>query len=84
MRSETETMEIESTEEYRTNITVHLVRISSDVEHIKQDLKAVISHLELMNGRLRTAENSLAAHKAVGITAVTALTIAISVIGIMA
>ena len=84
MRSETETIEIESTEEYRTNITVHLVRISSDVEHIKQDLKAVISHLELMNGRLRAAENSLASHKAVGITAVTALTIAISVIGIMA
>jgi len=84
MRSETETIEMESIDEYRTNITVHLVRISSDVEHIKQDLKAVISHLELMNGRLRTAENSLASHKAVGITAVTALTIAISVIGIMA
>ena len=76
-------MKIKSTRDFETDITLHLTRISGDVEHIRERVDIAVRHLELMNGRLRTAENSLAAHKAVGITVVTALTIAISVIGIM-
>ena len=77
-------MKTKSTRDFETDITLHLTRISGDVEHIRERVDIAVRHLELMNGRLRTAENSLAAHKAVGITVVTALTIAISVIGIMA
>jgi len=83
MRSETETMEIESTEEYRTNTTVHLVRISGDVEHMKESLASVVTHLEKINGRLRYAENSISSIKAIGITITTLLTIAIGFIGIL-
>ena len=74
---------------FETDITMHLTRISGDVEstktdiaHIKEKVNTVVQHLELQNGRLRTAENSLSAHKAVGITVVSALTIAISLVGI--
>ena len=76
-------MKTKNTEEYRSNITLHLTRISGDVEHIKQDIKYVVEHLEKINGRLRTAENSITAHKAVGITMVTVLTLAISLVGII-
>ena len=71
--------------------TLHLVRISGDLEsqksdilHIKEKVDVAVNHLELMNGRLRAAENSLAAHKAVGISMVTVLSLAISLIGIFA
>jgi len=76
-------MKTKNTEEYRSNITLHLTRISGDVEHIKQDIKYVVEHLEKINGRLRTAENSITAHKAVGITMVTVLTLAISLVGLI-
>ena len=76
-------MKTKSTKDFETDITLHLTRISGDVEHIRERVDIAVRHLESMNGRLRTAENSLSAHKAVGITVVTALTIAISVIGIM-
>tara|TARA_Y100000034_G_C6857281_1_gene389768 strand:- start:50 stop:283 length:234 start_codon:yes stop_codon:yes gene_type:complete len=76
-------MKTKNTEEYRNNITLHLTRISGDVEHIKQDIKYIVEHLEKINGRLRTAENSITAHKAVGITMVTVLTLAISLVGII-
>ena len=76
-------MKTKNTNNFETDITLHLTRISGDTEHIKEKVNAVILHLERMNGRLRAAENSLAAHKAVGITVVSALTIAISVVGLM-
>ena len=69
--------------DFETDITLHLYRISGDVGHIKERVDEVVRHLELMNGRLRAAENSLSAHKAVGITMVTVLTIAISLVGIL-
>ena len=68
---------------FETDITLHLTRISGDVEHIKQDIKYVVEHLEKINGRLRSAENSITAHKAVGITMVTILTLAISFVGLI-
>ena len=76
MRSETETIEMESTEEYRTNTTVHLVRISGDVEHMKESLTSVVTHLERINGRLRIAENNVTALKTIGST----LTVVIGII----
>ena len=69
--------------DFETDITLHLTRISGDVEHIKDKVNAVVIHLEQMNGRLRAAENSLSAHKAVGITMVTVLTLAISIVGLL-
>ena len=82
MKSETETKHMENTEKYRSDITLHLVRISGDVEHIKESLSSVINHLEKINGRLRYAENSISAIKAIGITITTLLTIAIGFVGI--
>ena len=76
-------MKTKSTKEFETDITLHLTRISGDVEHIKERVDIAVKHLELMNGRLRAAENSLAAHKAVGITMVTVLTLAISIVGLL-
>ena len=67
---------------FETDITMHLTRISGDVESIKDKVNTAVQHLELQNGRLRSAENSLAAHKAVGITMVTVLTLAISIVGL--
>ena len=69
---------------FEIDATLHLTRISGDVEHIKERVDIAVKHLELMNGRLRAAENSLAAHKAVGISMVTVLSLAISLIGIFA
>lgn len=76
-------MKTENTNNIETDINLHLIRISSDVEHIKERVDMVVKHLEVMNGRLRAAENSLAAHKAVGITVFTALTVAISLVGLL-
>ena len=66
---------------FETDITLHLTRISGDVEHIRERVDLAVIHLE--NGRLRKAENSLSAHKAVGITVITALTLAISIVGMI-
>ena len=77
-------MKKESLDEYRSNITLHLTRVSGDIEHIKENVESINKHLNLINGRLRTAENSLSAHKAVGITIATVLTIAVSIVGVLA
>ena len=82
MRTEEETKNLKSTEEYRNDITLHLVRISSDVEHIKEDVGSVIDHLEKINGRLRIAENSITALKTVGSTVTLLITIALTAIGV--
>ena len=82
MRSETETINMKSTEEYRSDITLHLVRISGNMGHMKESLISVVTHLEKINGRLRYAENSISAIKAIGFTITTVLTIAIALIGV--
>ncbi len=75
-------MKQKNNKKFETDITVHLTRISGDVQYTKERVDLVIKHLEYMNGRLRTAENSLSAHRAVGITMVTILTLAVSIIGV--
>ena len=69
----------EKTKEYRNNITLHLTRISGDIEHIKEKVDSEFkyvkdkvnsnnNHLEKINGRLRKAENSITGIKSIGIT----------------
>ena len=67
---------IDKTEEYRNSITVHLVRICSDLGHIKEKVDSNNKHLEKINGRVRTAENNITAVKTIGST----LTIVIGII----
>ena len=66
----------DKTEEYRNSITVHLVRICSDLGHIKERVDSNNKHLEKINGRVRTAENNITAVKTIGST----LTIVIGII----
>ena len=61
-------MKQDKTEEYRNNITLHLTRISGDIEHIKEKVNDNNQHLGRINGRLRKAENSITSIKSMGIT----------------
>ena len=45
-----------SIEQYRSNITQHLTRISGDLEHIKEKVNDNNKHLEKINGRVRRNE----------------------------
>jgi peptidoglycan hydrolase CwlO-like protein len=71
-----------SVEEYRSNITLHLTRISGDIEHIKEKVNDNNKHLEKINGRLRTAENSITAIKTVGSTITLIIGIVLTWLGI--
>ena len=53
---------------YRNNITLHLTRISGDIEHIKEKVDSNNEHLKAINGRLRSAENSISWIKGIGST----------------
>ena len=68
MRSESETKRIERTEEYRNDVTIHLVKICGELAHIKEKVESNNHHLEKINGRLRDAENSITAIKTIGTT----------------
>ena len=76
-------MKTKSTEEYRNNITLHLVRISSDLAHIKERVDANHKHLEKINGRVRDAESSITAIKTVGTTLTIIITMALTLIGVI-
>ena len=69
-------MKIKSTEEYRNDVTIHLVKICGELIHIREKVEANHTHLENINGRLRSAENNVTAIKTIGST----LTIIIGVI----
>jgi len=57
-----------STEKYREDITLHLVRISGDIEHIKEKVNSNNKHLEKINGRVRDTEKSVTVIKSIGST----------------
>jgi predicted nucleic acid-binding Zn-ribbon protein len=76
MRTETETKDMKKTEEYRNDVTIHLVKICGELGHIREKVDANHTHLEKINGRLRDTENSITAIKTIGST----LTIVIGVI----
>ena len=61
-------MKTESTKQILTDLTLHITRISGDVEHIKDKVNDNNEHLEKINGRLRNAENSITAMKSIGST----------------
>ena len=69
-------MKTKSTEEYRNEVTLHLVRITGELSHIREKVEANHRHLEKINGRLTTAEHSITAIKTIGTT----LTLVIGVI----
>ena len=58
-------MKTESTKEILTELTLHITRISGDIEHIKDKVNDNNKHLEKINGRLRSAENSITAMKSI-------------------
>ena len=68
MSSETETNDMKSTEAYRTEVTLHLVRITGELSHIREKVEANHTHLEKINGRLTTAEHSITAIKTIWTT----------------
>ena len=53
-------------EDYRNNITMHLTRISSDIEHIKGKVDDNNKHLLRLNGRVRTNEKDISRIKGIG------------------
>ena len=59
---------MDNTEEYRTNITMHLTRISGDIEHIKEKVNDNNLKLNQINGRVRKAENNITGIKSIGAT----------------
>ena len=61
-------MKTESTKEILTELTLHITRISGDIEQIKDKVNDNNKHLEKINGRLRSAENSITAMKSIGST----------------
>ena len=69
-------MKTKSTEEHRNLVTIHLVKITGELAHIREKVDANHSHLEKINGRLTTAEHSITAMKTIGST----LTILIGIV----
>ena len=61
-------MKTESTKEILTELTLHITRISGDIEHIKDKVNDNNKHLEKINGRLRNAENNITVIKSIGST----------------
>ena len=62
--------------EYRDNITLHLTRISGDIEHIKEKVNDNNKHLLNLNGRVRNNEVAISRIKGIGGT-ISAIIIAI-------
>ena len=63
-------------EEYRNNITLHLTRMSGDIEHIKEKVNDNNKHLLKLNGRVRDNEVAISRIKGIGGT-ISAILIAI-------
>ena len=63
-------------EEYRNCITLHLTRMSGDLEHIKEKVNDNNKHLLKLNGRVRDNEVAISRIKGIGGT-ISAIIIAI-------
>ena len=75
-------MKKNSIEEYRNNITLHLTRISGDIEHIKEKVNDNNRQLGRINGRLRKAENNIIGMKSIGFTLYAIMGAALTWLGI--
>jgi len=72
----------ESLEEYRSNVTLHLTRVSGDIEHIKEKVNENNKHLNRINGRLRAAENNIISMKSIGFTLYAIIGVVLTWLGI--
>ena len=63
-------------DEYRNNITLHLARISGDIEHIKEKVNDNNKHLLRLNGRVKENEVAISRMKGIGGT-ISAIIIAV-------
>ena len=54
--------------EFQTDVTLHLIRIGGDVEHIKEDISEVKDHLSKINGRVRENEKQISWMQGIGVT----------------
>ena len=63
-------------DEYRNNITLHLTRMSGDIEHIKEKVNDNNKHLLNLNGRVRNNEVAISRIKGIGGT-ISAIIIAV-------
>ena len=59
-------MKKNNTEQYRNNITLHLARISGDIEHIKEKVNDNNKHLLRLNGRVKDNEVAISRMKGIG------------------
>ena len=53
-------------DEYRNNITLHLTRMSGDIEHIKEKVNDNNKHLLKLNVRVRDNEVAISRIKGIG------------------
>ena len=53
-------------DEYRSNITLHLTRMSGDIEHIKEKVNDNNKHLLRLNGRVKDNEVAISRIKGIG------------------
>ena len=53
-------------DEYRSNITLHLTRMSGDIEHIKEKVNDNNKHLLRLNGRVKDNEVAISRMKGIG------------------
>ena len=53
-------------DEYRNNITLHLTRMSGDIEHIKEKVNDNNKHLLRLNGRVKENEVAISRIKGIG------------------
>ena len=56
------------TEDHRDFVTTSLVKVATDIEHIKATGDKVEKHLDALNGRVRKNENTISWIKGKGIT----------------
>jgi len=75
-------MKTKSTKEFETDITLHLIRIGGDVEHIKEDMTEVKEHLSKINGRVRQNEKDVSWIKGIGGTFVFVVSALLTWLGI--
>ena len=63
-------MTIETTKEILTQLTVHITRISGDIDHIKEKVDDNNKHLIRLNGRVTENEKQISSMKGIGGTLV--------------
>ena len=75
-------MKTNSSEEHRNLVTIHLVKITGELAHIREKVEANHTHLEKINGRLTTAEHSVTAMKTIGSTLTLIIGVVLTWLGI--